>query len=377
MKTSIGDELTMTALHKSLHHMIERSLTSNLSSKNTAVNRQRCSGIQLHVDSPTLDLSWSGAFGYTDNSHKEAISPQHPMRIASVTKTYVAAGILRLWEQHQLDLDASINGYISDHHNQCLTAQAYDTGAITIRHCLTHTSGLFDYADSPEFTHAVLANPEHHWTRTEQLQLAMDKGNAYGIPGDVYRYSDTGYILLGEIIERVYGQPLGLALRELLNYKKLGLTSTWLEVYEPTPGRSLSRVHQYVGEQDYYAVHGSADLYGGGGLVSTVGEMARFMRALFNHEVYSSPNTLEEMLTSVDARIGGPDAYGGVQVPGTCLLGIHSDKGVFNHSGFFGTYAAYVPAQDLAIGLSVNQHHAGALMRDIVAATYQLLGVDQ
>ena len=310
-----------------------------------------------------MALSWSGATGYTDrNSNSEAIRPQHPVRVASNTKTFVAAAILRLWEEQHLDLDVSIRQFLSSEHCTIISTHGYSLEAITIRHLLTHTSGLFDYADK-QFETTFTENPHHRWTRTEQLQGAMKWGKPYGEPGEVYRYSDTGYILLGEIIERVYGQSLGIALRQLLDYSRLGLNATWLEILEPAPAGLLSRVHQYVGDVDTYHHDASYDIYGGGGLVSTVGDLARFMQALFVGNVYAQPTTLEAMLTTVHATRGGPACRGTEQTPGTYRLGIQGGKTgtVYSHSGYLGTVGAYIPALDVAFSFSINiSQHDGA-----------------
>ena len=321
-------------------------------------------GIQLHLDSPKLGIQWNGAVGFTDRSHnvtREVLTPLHPMRIASTTKTFIAAAILRLWEQQQLVLDSSISEYIAAKHAHIIQKKGYALDRITIRQLLAHTSGLFDYADSDAFFDAVGANPQHHWTRTEQLQLAMECGEPYGAPGEIFRYSDTGYILLGEIIERVTGQSLGIALRQLLHYEQLGLHSTWLEIMESPPSNLLPRIHQYEGDIDVHDFDGSFDIYGGGGLISTVGDMARFFRGLFEGKVFSSPHTLTEMLAPVPAKRGGPDYGIWKQVPGTYRLGIDAGENdaVYSHRGHFGTLVAYVPEIDLAVGLNVSISQSG------------------
>src|SRR5438445_8444189 len=131
----------------------------------------------------------------------------------------------------------------------------------------------------------------------EQVQFAMDHGAPYGQPGEVYHYSDTGYILLGEIVERVSGLSLAQALRSLLRYQRLGLRHTWLETLEPTPPGTADRAHQFMGEVDTYGFDPSLDLWGGGGLAATAGEMARFTRGLFVGGVYDRRTTLDTMLT--------------------------------------------------------------------------------
>ena len=220
-------------------------------------------------------------------------------------------------------------------------------------------------------------SPQHHWTRTEQVQIAMEAGDAYGKPGEVYRYSDTGYILLGEIIERLYGDNLGIALRQLIGYKALGLSNTWLEKTELPAQDSLPRVNQYDAELGCYELDASFDIYGGGGLVSTVGDLAAFMRALFAGQVYRNDVTLKNMLTTVSASSGGPPAYGEFkQLPGTYRMGIEANtsNSIFSHMGYFGTYAAYIPHLDMAITLSVN-HHGGGVRSKLIHAVFDHLGM--
>ena len=328
------------------------------------IEKKQSHGIQLHIDSPKMELRWEGATGYSDREHntqREILTPLHPMRIASNTKTFVAAAILKLWEDQSLELDVGIAQYLSLEHRSMISEKGYDLDKISVRHLLSHTSGLFDYADTEEFESAIFKNAERFWRRTEQLQMAMDSGQPYGEPGEVFRYSDTGYILLGEIIEKVSEQTLGPALRQLLNYERLGLNSTWMEIDEPAPVNILSCVHQYDGELDICPVNGSFDIYGGGGLISTVGDMARFMRGLFEGKVCAQPSTLETMLSTVPAKRGGPDYGIWEQIPGTYRLGIDggTHHGVYSHKGHFGTLAAYVPALDLAIGLSLNRVRSG------------------
>ena len=330
-----------------------------------AIDKRKTHGVQLYVDSPKMDRRWEGATGYTDHDHnlqREILTPLHPMRIASNTKTFVAAAILRLWEEQGLELDNGIAQYLSSEYSSMIGEKGYDLDRISIRHLLSHTSGLFDYADTEEFESTIFENTERFWTRTEQLQIAMVSGKPYGEPGEVFRYSDTGYILLGEMIEKVSGKALGPALRQLLNYEHLGLSSTWMEIDEPAPVNILPRVHQYDDEIDIYPVNGSFDIYGGGGLISTVGDMARFMRGLFEGNVFSKPSTLKTMLSTVPAKRGGPDYGIWQQVPGTYRLGIDggTHDRVYSHKGHFGTLAAYVPALDLAIGLSLNTVRQGS-----------------
>ncbi|MGH9908876.1 MAG: serine hydrolase domain-containing protein, partial [Pyrinomonadaceae bacterium] len=199
-----------------------------------------------------------------DRESKRPLDPHHGFRVASVTKTFVAASILRLHEEDKIKLDDPINRYLPKEYNAILEAGGYPTNVITVRQLLTHTSGIFDYARAPEFLEAVVGNPKHRWTRIEQVQDAVKWGKPYFEPGKGYHYSDTGYVLLGEIVERLSGKSLGQALRTLLDFKKLKLDETYLETLEPVPAGVKPLSHAYFGETDTRDFDPSLDLYGGG-----------------------------------------------------------------------------------------------------------------
>src|SRR5205809_483841 len=177
-----------------------------------------------------------------------------------------------------------------------LRGGGYAVDAIHVRNLLQHTSGLYDYADDHAFQAFVVSHPRHRWTRAEQIQFAMTHGKPLFPPGTDFHYSDTGYILLGEILERVTGQGLGAAYRSLLHFDRLGLGQTYLETLEPKPPHAAPRAHQYLGGIDTAGFDPSFDLYGGGGLVSTVRDLDRFHRALLTGQVHEKPATPRTML---------------------------------------------------------------------------------
>jgi len=329
-------------------------------------------GIMMHLDAPSMGFSWSGVSGVADIETGTPLTRENPVRIASNTKTYVAAATLRLWEEGRLGLDDPLSMHLPTEYAEMLTGDGYDLDAITIRHLLTHTSGLYDYADRDLFIEAVLADPMHRWTPEEQIGLAVEWGDPYGAGGEVYRYSDTGYVVLGLVLESVYGKPLAAALRDLLNFEELGLGSTWLETLEDPPIGAADRAHQYLGEQDTYDFDPSLDLYGGGGLVSTADDMAAFMRELFVGGVYKEAATADTMLTTVAGAQAGPDLSGSPMVPGRYRMGVEvRDLGgleVYMHTGFWGTIAAYFPGRDIAISIAVTQQQSRALFRVFVDA---------
>lgn len=307
-------------------------------------------GALMHAGAPKLGLNWSGAAGRADRSSGAPLTPGHAVRLASNTKTYTAAAALRLWEEGRLDLDAGLDGLLPAEFLELLRQGGYDPGAITPRHLLTHTAGLFDYATADAFLEQVLAEPGRRWTRLEQVRGAMEWGRPYGKPGAVFHYSDTGYVLLGLLIERQTGTGLAAALRSLLDFEGLNLRATWLETLEEAPIGVL-RAYQYYGDLDIFAFDPSFDLYGGGGLVATMGDLATFMRALFSGRVFKRPETLAAMLgpVPVDGAPGMHEYRMGVSA--TQIAGYRA----YVHQGFWGTAAAYFPDLDLSLAVSVNQ----------------------
>ncbi len=340
------------ALERSLQSVIDAAVESDNS----------IPGAIVHVEAPRIGFSWGGASGVVDQESRNTLSAEHPVRLGSQTKTFVAAATLRLWEQGLLDLDAPISEYLEETYLETLHVDGYDTDRITIRHLLTHTSGLFDYAITDEYLQRVFNEPQKRWTRLGQLQGAIEWGEPYGEPGEIFAYSDTGYILLGEIVEETVSQSLGQALRELLEFERLSIRSTWQESIESRPDDALDRAHQYVGEIDTYSMDPSLDLFGGGGLAGTMSDLAVFMRSLFTTGVYDNPQTMEVMLTTIDGVAAGPDYQGMPQVPGRYRMGIEVGQiqGMtgYYHGGFWGTYAVYIPELDLAIATAINQQES-------------------
>ena len=273
----------------------------------------------LAVDAPRLGIEWQGAAGLADPASGEVMTAEHPVWIASNTKTFVAATALRLWERARLDLDDPIAAHLPAEYVEMLVGDGYDPEAITVRHLLTHTAGIYDHTESPNYVDRIAIEPWHRWTPAEQVAAAMAWGDPYGGPGEVFRYSDTGYVLLGQVLERTAGKPLPATVRELVGFDRLGLRSTWWDTLEPRPSGVPKRAHQYDGEFDSYAVDASIDLYGGGGLAMTMGDLARFTRALFTGLVYADPATLDVMLAPVDGRRarsgGGESAHDARRLP--------------------------------------------------------------
>ena len=332
-------------------------------------------GAALHVESPTLGLRWEGAAGLA--GPEAPMTALHPVRIASNSKTYVAAAVLRIAEEGRLGIDDPIAAHLPDETVALLIGDGYHPDQMTVRHLLTHTSGLYDHSDSQKYGDAIMADPQHRWTRTEQVEAAIAWGDPWGAPGEIYTYCDTGYVLLGGIIERVSGRPLAAAVRELLRFDELSLKSTWWEDLESAPDGLPDRAHQFIDSTGTFAFDPSFDLYGGGGLVATVGDLAAFYRALFTGRVFSDQATLEVMLSTIEGARPRPDADDSALAPGTYRMGVWvvEIEGVtaYAHSGFWGTAAVVVPDLDLVVAATVNQNKAKEAMWDLVGRSIAIV----
>jgi D-alanyl-D-alanine carboxypeptidase len=335
----------MKHLHQLLQAEIERSLALDPS----------LPGIMATVEIPKHCFAWSGACGLARRGSPAALTPEHAFRIASVTKVYTAATVMRLIEQGRLTLFEPIEARLLPASAAALRSAGHAPERITLFHLLTHTSGLVDHAASENYMQAIQAAPQRRWTRAAQIDFAMQLGGPVAELGREFSYSDTGFILLGEIIEGVSGQPLPAVIREQLGFKRLGLKQTHFETLEAEPPGQV-RAHQYIGDWDGLEVDASCDLYGGGGLISTTQEIATFLRALLRGELFDQAQTLAMALMTPSVRFKPGDFLHSALLRGRCW----GSESCWGHGGFWGIGAAYFPAHDAALVTAYNQVECNA-----------------
>jgi D-alanyl-D-alanine carboxypeptidase len=216
--------------------------------------------------------------------------------LGSISKTYTAVTVLRLAEEGRLSLDDTLDRFLP----------SFPKGAtITVRHLLSHTSGLKDFylyiyyrPDREEMTELVTKE----WREEELLALAGRFGHWFE-PGTDWDYSNTNYYLLGVIIERAGGLPLPAAYRRHL-YQPLGIRRTWLAWHEealaPLPVGYLGEVEGWKHSEMFGELGPTTVLdhspveWGAGGLVAPAEEAVRFLRGLFAGELLA-PASLADM----------------------------------------------------------------------------------
>jgi len=295
------------------------------------------------------------AAGFADTVRKTRMTVLHRLPQGSVGKTYVAAVALQLVRERKLVLEAPISRYLA---TEPWFSRLPNARAITVRQLMNHTSGVVRYEFQPAFTRALTAHPDRVWRPSELIAFVLD-GQAPFPAGQGWDYSDTNYILLGMIVERLTGRAFYAELRRRI------LTPYGLRETVPQDSRSLRGVPQgYAGPDNPFGGRNEMlDSTGrmiinpqfewtGGGVVSTARDLARWGRALFAGSVLDS-GSRAEMLRGVPAPLGPPGTqYGLGVIIRPLALGTS-----YGHSGFFPGYSTelmYFPDDTLTVAVQVN-----------------------
>jgi CubicO group peptidase (beta-lactamase class C family) len=270
--------------------------------------------------------------------------------LASITKLFTAVAILQLVEDGALDLDAPVADVIAEF------GQA-GKGGITIRHLLSHTSGLPAWA--PLWS---------AYDTPEARVRAIYEMTPRAAPGETYVYSDLGLIVLGEIVETVTGRRLDEVIAERIT-GPLGMTDTMFNPapalrdriaateYSPATGRGM--VHGSVHDENAWALGGIA---GHAGLFSTAGDLAVFAQMLLNGGRYAGarilePETVQAMMVNQTAAFPGNDRGLGPQLYQHWYFDAMTTPASAGHTGFTGTSLVIDPTTDSFAILLTNRVH--------------------
>lgn len=238
------------------------------------------------------DVLLSKGYGTAVMEWDIAVTPDTRFRIGSVTKQFTAAIILKLEEAGRIDLQAKLRTYIPDYPSS-------QADRITIHQLLTHTSGLPSYTELPRFmeerTRRAFA-PDSMFAEFAHLPLEFE-------PGSAWNYSNSGYFVLGAVIERVTGKPYDRVLREML-LDPLGLRASGYEHNEDVIEHMAGGYVRMPGGMRRAAWLDASVPYAAGMMYATVGDLYRWTRALHAGQVFSKSETLEQMTTPVMENYG-------------------------------------------------------------------------
>jgi D-alanyl-D-alanine carboxypeptidase len=298
--------------------------------------------------------SFALAVGYSDRTAKTPMKPNDRMLAGSVGKTFAAATALQLVKEGKIGLDDKIAKYLG---NESWFARLPNSKDITVRQLMNHTSGLVRYEFKDQFTKDLTANPDKVWKPVELISYLFDEKAPFEA-GKGWDYSDTNYIVLGMIIEKVTGRKFyDEGQRRVLKSLKLKDTI-------PQDGPRLKGLIQgYAGPNNpfggtdemihdgKFAINPQFE-WTGGGWVSTSHDLARWAKMYFEGKAFS-PTLLPQVLEGIPAPMLGRDTRYGL-----CVIIRQTSAGTsYGHSGFFPGYLTdmmYFPDSKIAIAVQVN-----------------------
>lgn len=273
---------------------------------------------------------WQGASGLADRRTKRKVTVDTPFRIASCTKTMIATLVLQLVDAGKLRLDDSAAKVLGERRVPA---------GVTVRSLLNHTSGLPDYLD--EFYEVFEDDPRREWTDRQAVDIAL--ALRPGKPG-AYEYSNTNYILLGVMLQKVGGEPVGAQMQKRI-FRPLGMTSSTCGSFASAP---KDVAHGYGEDDTDYAMINQGDGLADGGVLSTSRDMARFMDGLMRGRLLK-PATMAAMKKTVDDGEGAQYGLG---------LGYFPEQGCYGHDGAIEGYLSqmyYYTESGVAIAAATNR----------------------
>lgn len=316
-------------------------------------------------------IPWNGASGISDLDRDLAMAPDTLIHAASITKMFTAVTVLQLAEEGLIDLDQPIATWLPD-----IVPLATRT---TVRHLLSHTSGIFDYLEDRRFFVEAYQNPERAYTPDELVGMVDQFGAAFepGTEQD-WKYSSTNYVILGMLVEQVTGRTLAQEMRQRI-IGPLGLTHTFFAPNEPIEG---TLAQGYIDDSDRANVS-MTFVYGTANIISTAGELRTFADALFDGRLLSPASlaTMEAVQDTGGAYDMPELAYGLGLMSARLNVGpapdgarrAYEESAVLGHIGGVAGFRSavwHVPESDITIALSLNQADIdpNLLARDILDA---------
>ena len=236
----------------------------------------------LLIDAP--GLQWKGARGVVSSNASTRLIPDDQFLAASITKMFTATGLMLLVEEGRIELDAKISRYLPETVVSGLhvfEGRSYDQ-EVSVRQLLNHTSGIPDFfgdgkhkgARFPPFIEILLQEPDKFWDPMETLEWTKNSLSPIFPPGQGWHYSDTGYVVLGLIVEAVSGKCLHGFLRGKI-FDQLEMVHTYL-LFRESRRPSLaerSPSQAFMGEVNYTRPRSVSADWAGGGLMTTATEL--------------------------------------------------------------------------------------------------------
>jgi CubicO group peptidase (beta-lactamase class C family) len=289
-------------------------------------------------------IEYRRVFGFADLDARTPIRPDTQFLLASITKQFTAMAIMMLAERHKLQFDDTLAKF-------CPEFPVY-ARSITIRNLLNHTAGFTQYDDilgvklDENYFRSSKGSPAaHELTAAEVLQLLSRQEKLRFAPGDKFEYSDSAYVVLGQIVERLAGKRYAEFLKETI-FDPLEMHDTLVvdERKQKVPRLALGYAKREGKWQDVTYSPENA-VYGEDGIYSTINDLYKWDQALYTEHLVSR-STLEMAFTPGQTNDGKeirtdlltrPGSYGF----GWLISSLHGQK-VVEHSGGWSGYATHI-----------------------------------
>lgn len=239
------------------------------------------------------DGVWMGAAGMSDIKAGIPMSPCIVSKVASVTKMYIGVLVMQLVEQGQIDLDATIPAYLPEDDIK----KVKNAKEATVRQLMNHTSGIYDIITGQDFYLAILNDPAHDWEPEDLLKFAYNK-DPYFAPGTDCYYSNTNFLLLSMILDRVTGRPhCEMMMNNII--RPLGLENTFYYWHDPIPVWTAQGYFDLYHNNTICNVtnYNTGSGNGYGGIYANVYDMMVFIEALLVKKTLVSQESLDQMLS--------------------------------------------------------------------------------
>jgi len=277
--------------------------------------------------------------GAADPATGRALQRGDHFRIGSITKTFTITALLRLADEKKLSLNDPVSKYLDFVPNG---------QNITLRMMANMTSGLFNYSEDDPWVDTIFGDTQRVWTPRELVDVGL-KHDPYFDPGQGWHYSNTNTVLLGMVIEKVTGKPVGEVFAEKL-FRPLGLKNTNWPASSAIPAPFARGVTEQTldGKRADATERNPSWAYTAGQIISTLDDLKVWVRSYATGSLLSREMQAER-LTWVTLPPNTPQrAYG---------LGIGTDNGWLGHTGElpgYNTAAFFLPEQDAVIVVMVN-----------------------
>ncbi|MEM5567000.1 serine hydrolase [Psychroserpens sp. AS72] len=295
---------------------------------------------------------YSKAFGDANLELDIKAAPKHVFEIGSITKQFTAVAILMLEEQGKLSVNDEITKFIPDYPTQGKT--------ITVHHLLNHTSGIKSYTNMPSFMELARTD----MTPTELIDKFKNEPMEFD-PGTQFNYNNSGYILLGQIIEVVSGQTYADFIQTHI-FDKVGMTNSYYgSMINLIPNRASGYSQTETGYRN--ADYLSLTLpYAAGSIMSTTDDLLKWQNAI-NANTLIKKSTLEKAINGSTLSTGEAIPYGYGWLKGD----INGSRTVEHSGGIFGysTNGIFLPEENVyVVGLSnCDCGNVGAITTNVAA----------